>query len=138
MNDHGTDNVTRYLLLTLGRAALALASAIFAVACAPDSVRSMQATSFNAFIRQLPTACRPLLIGNQDIGEQIMMNDMGNNDYNYFLNVTSRLYFNCMSPELYRQALEGFFGAGTPNNRSFDCIFRTLPPDRPNAPVGTY
>jgi hypothetical protein len=66
------------------------------------------------------------------------MNDMGNNDYNYFLDVTSKLYYNRMSPASYRQALEGFFGAGTPNNRSFDCIFRTLPPDRPNAPVGTY
>jgi hypothetical protein len=125
-------------LPALGGAAILLASAILAVGCAPDSVRSVQATGFNAYMKQLPTACRPLIIGSQDIGNQIMMNDMGDNDYNYFVDVTSRLYYNRISPDSYRQALVGFFGAGTPNDRSFDCIFRTLPPDRPNAPGGTY
>jgi hypothetical protein len=138
MISHRSDNVTRQRLLALGRAAMLLASATFAVGCAPDSVRSVQATGFNAYIKQLPTSCRPLQIGNQDLGEQILMNDMTNNDYAYFLDVTSRLYYNRMSPASYRQALVGFFGAGTPNDKSFDCIFRTLPPDRPNAPVGTY
>jgi hypothetical protein len=129
---------THQPILAFGRAALVLASATFAAGCAPDSVRSVQATGFNAYLKQLPTSCRPLQIGNQDLGEQIMMNDMTNNDYSYFLDVTSKLYYNRMSPASYRQALVGFFGAGTPNDKSFDCIFRTLPPDRPNAPVGTY
>jgi hypothetical protein len=120
------------------RAALVLACVTFAAGCAPDSVRSVQATGFNAYIKQLPTSCRPLQIGNQDLGEQILSNDMTNNDYSYFLDVTSKLYYNRMSPASYRQALVGFFGAGTPNDKSFDCIFRTLPPDRPNAPIGTY
>jgi hypothetical protein len=128
----------RQPMLTLGRAALLLASAIFGVGCAPDSVRSVQATGFNAYIKQLPTSCRPLQIGNQDLTEQIMMNDMGNNDYNYFLDVTSKLYYNRISQASYRQALVGFFGAGTSNDKSFECIFRTLPPDRPSAPAGTY
>ena len=125
-------------MLNLGRAAMLLASATFAVGCAPDSIRSAQATGFNAYIKQLPTSCRPLQIGSQDLTEQIMMNDMGNNDYNYFLDVTSKLYYNRMSQASYRQALVGFFGAGTSNDKSFECIFRTLPPDRPSAPAGTY
>jgi hypothetical protein len=120
------------------RPALAVALGTMTASCAPDSVRSVQATGFNAYFKQLATACQPLLIGSADVGQWIQLNDMGNNDYSYFLDVTSRLYYNRLSPAGYRQAVEGFFGAGTPNNRSFDCIFRTLPPDRPNAPIGTY
>lgn len=134
---HRSGYTTRQALVWV-RAAVLLASALFAVGCAPDAVRSAQATGFNAYVKQLPTSCKKLQIGSQDLTEQIMMNDMGNNDYNYFLDVTSRLYYNRMSQASYRQALVGFFGAGTYNDASFDCIFRTLPPDRPNAPVGTY
>ena len=136
---------TRYSRIAIGRTsgwlsrlALGGALATTAVACAPDSVRSVQATGFNAYFKQLATACQPLLIGTADVGQWIQFNDMGNNDYNYFLDVTSKLYYNRLTPVGYRQAVEGFFGNGTPNNRSFDCIFRTLPPDRPNAPVGSY
>ena len=120
------------------RIAFGAALGAMVVACAPDSVRSVQATGFNAYFKQLATACQPLLIGSADVGQWIQFNDMGNNDYSYFLDVTSKLYYNRLTPAGYRQAVEGFFGAGTPNNRSFDCILRTLPPDRPNAPVGSY
>jgi hypothetical protein len=123
---------------TLTQVALAVLGTMLATGCAPDSVRSVQATGFNAYIKQLPTSCKPLLIGSEDLGQQIIMSDMGNNDYNYFLDVTSKLYYNRMSQQSYRQAVVGFFGAGTYNEASFNCIFRTLPPDRPNAPVGTY
>ena len=122
----------------LTQVALAVLGAMLATGCAPDSVRSVQATGFNAYIKQLPTSCKPLQIGSQDLSDQIAMNDMGSNDYNYFLDVTSKLYYNRMSQESYRQALVGFFGAGSYDNASFNCIFRTLPPDRPSAPVGTY
>jgi hypothetical protein len=123
---------------SLSRLTLGVALVTTTVSCAPDSVRSMQATGFNAYLKQIGEVCRPLLIGNQDIGQMIQLNDMGNNDYNYFLDVTSKLYYNRLTPASYRQAVVGFFGAGTPNDQSFNCIFRNLPPDRPNAPVGTY
>jgi hypothetical protein len=138
MISYQSNDATRRRLLALLRAAMLVASAMFAVGCAPDSVRSAQATGFNAYVKQLPTSCKRLQIGSQDLTEQIMNNEMGSNDYNYFLDVTSKLYYNRMSQASYRQALVGFFGAGTYNDASFDCIFRTLPPDRPNAPVGTY
>ena len=102
--------------------------------CAPDAVRSSQATGFNAYLKQLPTSCRRLQIGSQDLTEQISMNDMGDNNYNYFVDQTSRLYYNRISEAMYRQSLVGFFGAGTGNDAAFDCIFRTLPPNRPNSP----
>ena len=112
----------------------------FAVAgCASDAFRSSQATGFNAYLKELGRNCQPLVIGNQDVGHKIVANEMGDdNNYHYFLSVTADLYYNRLTPPSYRQALVGFFGAGTPNERSFECIFRNLPADRPNAPVGVY
>ena len=121
----------RILLATLPTA-IALAS------CAPDSVRSVEATGFNAYMQKLGQVCQPLLIGDADVGEWIRTNAMGNDNYTYFFDVTSKLYYNRLTPAGYRQAVVGFFGAGSSNDRSFDCIFRNLPPDRPSAPVGTY
>jgi hypothetical protein len=107
-------------------------------ACAPDSIRSMQATGFNGYLRQLPTACQPLIIGSENVGDDIQMNNNGAPNYAYFLDVTSKLYYHQLSPTGYRQAVVGFFGAGNESERSIDCIIRTLPPDRPTAPAGTY
>lgn len=118
-------------------ATLALAGVATVSGCAPDAFRSAQATGFNAYMKQLPTSCKRLQIGSEDLTEQILMNDMGNNDYNYFVDATSKLYYNRLSQASYRQALVGFFGPGTGNDAAFDCIFRTLPPNRPNAPGGT-
>src|SRR5258708_31404518 len=109
MNRCLSDHEVCQPMLTLGRAAMLLASATFAVGCAPDSIRSAQATGFNAYIKQLPTSCRPLQIGSQDLTEQIMMNDMGKNDYNYFLDVNTKLYYNRKSNASTRQSLDGIF-----------------------------
>jgi hypothetical protein len=117
---------------------LAATIAAATTACAPDTVRSTQATGFNAYIKKLGEVCRPLLIGDADVGEWIRMNSMGVDNYNYFIDVTSKLYYNRLSPAGYRQAVTGFLGAGSSNERSFDCIIGNLPPDRPSAPVGTY
>src|SRR5262249_19836859 len=62
----------------------------------------------------------------------------GSTTTTYFFDVTSKLYYKRLTPDGYRQAAVGFFWAGTSNDRSFECIFRNLPADRPSAPVGTY
>ena len=128
------DSTTR----RLARLALTICIASATTACAPDSVRSMQATGFNSYFRQLPTACQPLVIGSQNVGDDIQMNNTGAANYPYFIDVTSRLYYRQLSPPEYRQAVIGFYGPGKESERSIDCIIRTLPPDRPTAPVGTY
>lgn len=115
--------------------AVAIASA---AGCAPDSIKSMQATGFNGYLRQLPTACRPLIIGSENIGDDIQMNNNGATNYSYFLDVTSKLYYHQLSPAGYRQAVIGFLGPGAQSEQSVDCIIRTLPADRPTAPAGTY
>jgi hypothetical protein len=104
--------------------------------CAPDSVKSVDATGFNGFIRQIRNGCQPLLIGNKDVGEMLRLEGANSNDggYDLFLDATSRLYYNRISPVEYRQTLTGFFGAGTTNDASFACILNNLPAQRPNAP----
>jgi hypothetical protein len=125
--------------IRLGRpiALLALSAALLA-SCAPDAVRTVEATGFNAYLRQLGEVCRPLRIGNAEVGDWIRTHATSSDDYAYFMDVTSKLYFRRLSPEGYRQAVVGFFGPGSSNESSFDCIFRNLPPDRPAAPPGTY
>jgi hypothetical protein len=114
---------------------LVLALGALLAGCAPDAVRSVDATGYNAFIRKIGAVCRPLLIGDKDVGEMIRLENGGNdNGYDYFLDVTSKLYYNRMSPAAYRENLTGFFGAGTPNDASFACILNNLPAQRPNAP----
>jgi hypothetical protein len=103
--------------------------------CAPDEVRGTDLTAFNAFIRKLGTVCGPLRIGTKDIGEMIRLSDGGNDsDYAYFLDVTSKLFYNRMSPAAYRESLAATFGPGAGNDAGFACILNNLPAQRPNAP----
>ena len=125
-------------VLQLYRLAIAGIVVTVAAACAPDSVRNIQATGFNAYVNQIASVCQPLQIGSQDVGELIRRNAMGDNNYEYFMDVTSRLYYNRLGPEGYRTAVTGFFGDGTSNQRSFDCIIGNLPLDRPKSPQGMY
>jgi len=138
MNDRRPKYRTREPAAAPALAILALACASLVAGCAPDSVRSVQATGFNGWFKSLPTVCKPLIVGSADMGPRIMNNDMGDNDYAYFMDNTSRLYYNRLSPASYRQAIEGIMGPGSYNDASFACIVRSLPPDRPSAPPGTF
>ena len=123
---------------TVSSAGFALVVAFSVAGCAPDAYRSAQATGFNAYIQKLGQVCKPLQIGDQDISRKIWEQATGDDNYIYFIDNTSRLYYNQLSQASYRQALVGFFGAGTYNDVSFNCIFNNLPPDRPNAPPARY
>ena len=119
----------------LASCALVLAWTALLAACAPDTVRSVDATGFNGFIRTIRTACQPLLIGDKDVGEMLRREGAGNdNGYDYFLDVSSKLYYNRMSFAAYRGNLTGFFGSGTGNDAAFACIEKNLPAQRPNMP----
>lgn len=118
----------------LRRSAMLLAVAGFAAGCAPDAVRNTQATGFNAYLNTLATVCKPLIIGSAGLAEMIQYNSVMNQDYTYFVDNTSRLYYNAISPDSYRQALTAFLGPGSYNDASFSCIFANLPAQRPNRP----
>jgi hypothetical protein len=122
------------LRATLASSTLVLVACALLAGCAPDSVRSAQATGFNAYLRQVGANCPTLLIGSDDVGIWLRVGGDGTNDYEYFLNVTSQLYYNRISPTEYRNSLNSFLGPGRSNETAFACIIGNLPADRPNAP----
>ncbi len=108
------------------------------VGCAPDAVTNRQATGFNAFLDTIAVQCKPLMIGSYDMTERLQRKGIYGDDYNYFFDATSQLYYQRSTPADYRSAINGFFGAGATTNRGIDCIIANLPADRPQAgpPVG--
>ena len=110
--------------------------AIVAVACAPDSVSNRQATGFNGYLNTLATSCRPLVIGPYDVGGWLMMRGSDDSNYNYFFNMTSRLYYGTVSQAEYQEGVASFLGPGSTNAQAFACIFANLPSQRPPAGAG--
>ncbi len=106
-------------------AGLAVAAALAIGACAaPD-----QGDGFNAFLLKIAADCKPLVIGSDDMGQAIVFNGQGatRENYNNFLGKTSALYAGAISQQVYRDSLTAFVGAGSFNQRSFDCIVAHLP-----------
>jgi hypothetical protein len=122
-------NAMRLLVPPLFAAALA--------GCAPEAMNNRQATEFNAFLDRIATACQPLVIGSRDIGQDIRRGRSFGDDYDYFLDLTSRLYYGQITEGAYRSGITGFFGPGATTNAALDCIVanvatnRTLPPGAP-------
>jgi hypothetical protein len=116
------------------------ASAIVAVlaGCAPDTVTNRYATGFNAYLNQIAVACKPLMVGQYDMTYRLQNKGIYGDDFNYFFDVTSQLYYQRKTPADYRSAINGFFGGGATTDRSIDCIIGNLPADRPAAgpPLG--
>ncbi|MEO8674458.1 MAG: hypothetical protein ABI569_02705 [Casimicrobiaceae bacterium] len=113
--------------------------AVAAVAgCAPDSVSNKYATGFNAYLDQIAVACKPLMIGSYDMTYRLQQKGVYSDDFNYFFDLTSKLYYRRTSPADYRSGINGFFGGGSTTDRSIDCIISNLPGDRPAAgpPLG--
>jgi hypothetical protein len=85
--------------------------------------------SFDAFLQRIAAECKPLIIGSDDIGQAIVFNGLGAvpEHYNIFIARTQALYGGGISPQIYRESLTAFVGAGSYNARSFDCIVARLP-----------
>lgn len=97
--------------------------------CAPDAMSNYQATGFNGYLNTLKTACPNMRIGDNDIGQSLQYGGV-NENYNYWLDMTSRLYYGRVSPAMYRDAVTAQLGPGSPNAAAFDCIFGNLPAQR--------
>lgn len=117
-------------------AGLVVAAAV--AGCAPDAVSNRYATGFNAYLDQIAVACKPLMLGRYDMSYKMLQKDMYDDDLNYFMDLTSRLYYQTVSPDSYRSGINGFFGGGATTDRGISCIIANLPADRPvgQAPLG--
>jgi len=117
---------------------LATAAVAVLCGCAPDAVTNRQATGFNEYLDQVAIQCKPLMIGRYDMTYRLTNRGVYDDDFNYFFDLTSKLYYQRTSPAAYRSGINGFFGGGTTTDRSIDCIIATLPADRPAAgpPLG--
>jgi hypothetical protein len=106
--------------------ALAAACALSALCgCAPDSVTNRQATGFNAFLNRIAQECNPLQVGPYQMSQMIERNAMDDN-YIYFLDQTSRVYYGTITQAAYRSSINGFFFGGS-TNIAIDCILSKLP-----------
>jgi len=101
-------------------------------------VTNRYATGFNGYLDQVAALCKPLMIGEYDMTYRIQHQGFNDDNYNYFLDATSQLYYQRSTPADYRSAINGFFGGGSTTDRGIDCILAHLPADRPTAgpPVG--
>jgi len=116
-------------------AGLILAMGAIVVGCAPDAMNNRQATGFNAYLSAIATNCNPLMIGINNVSEWLQNQGSPDPNYNYFLDITSRLYYGTVSREAYRDSVTGFFGPGSTNAQSFACIFRNLPAQPGSPPM---
>jgi len=120
------------------RALIALAAMAALAACAPDAVTNRYATGFNAYLDQVAIACKPLMIGQYDMTYRLQHLGVYGDNFDYFFDATSQLYYQRKTAAEYRSSINGFFGAGAITDRSIDCIIANLPADRPAAgpPLG--
>ena len=93
--------------------------------CAPDSMSNRQATGYNAFLDKIARECAPLQIGTYQMTQMIQRNAMDDN-YIYFIDQTSRLYYGTITQAGYRSSIDGFFLGGS-TNIAIDCILSKLP-----------
>ena len=102
--------------------------------CAPDAMTNKVATGFNEYLDRIAVACKPMMVGRYDMSYRLQQKGLYDDDFNYFLDLTSRLYYQAVTPEAYESGINGFFGGGATTNRSIDCIIVNLPANRPQAP----
>jgi len=117
------------------RRACAVVSALLALAgCASTGSGD---DGYNAFLQSIAAQCKPLIIGNDNVGQAIQFNGLGAapENYNNFLGKTRALYGGGISADTYRDSLTSFLGGGSYNKASFDCIIARLPAKPGQAPA---
>ena len=114
-----------FVFLRVACAAVVLAGLVSA--CAPDSWSNVKATGFNGFLKTIQVQCSPLLLGGQEMS-WALQTGAGDNNYVYFLDQTSKLYYQKVGPSGYAESLTAFFGAGY--DRAINCVIAKLPAER--------
>jgi len=106
-------------------------------ACAPDSVRNFEAKGFNQYVDRIQNTCADTRLGTHAVGEWLRTgSDDSDSEYVYWLDQTSRLYYQRIDVPAYRASIAGAMGGDKINAEALDCIVRLLPPNRPYRPSG--
>lgn len=108
-------------------------------ACAPDAWQSYKATGFNDYLNVVQAECQPLWIGEMYLRTFDAQSAGGQGGrFDSLLDISSRLYYNRMTPGDFRAAVQALVFTSTDprTNRSIDCMIAKLPADRPNTPGG--
>jgi hypothetical protein len=126
--------------LRRGTPALAALTMALLAACAPDAwVYNKKASGFNGYLDTVTAQCQPLWIGQMQLTtfDASAAPGQGGN-FDMLLDLSSRLYYNRMSPAAFRDAVRTQFMAESDprTNRSIDCMIAQLPSDRPTNPPG--
>ena len=113
--------------------------ALLVAACAPDAWQNYKATGFNDYLNVVQQNCQPLWIGGnlmRSIDASAWQGQGGG--FDQWLDATSRLYYNRMTPAEYRNSVQSLVMSTSDSrtNQSLDCIIAQLPPDRPRQPPG--
>lgn len=117
---------------------MALAVAVPLAGCAPDSVRNFEAKGFNHYVDKVQNVCADTTLGTHNVGEWLRTgSDDSDDQYVYWLDQTSRLYYQRISVPEYRASIAGAMGGDKTNADALDCIVRQLPADRPYRPTGS-
>ncbi len=90
-------------------------------------MRNYQAGGFNGYLDTLKTACPNMQIGPNEIGLWLEYGS-DNRNYNYWLDMTSRLYYRRVSAAEYRTAVQAQLGGASSDGDAINCTVRNLPP----------
>jgi hypothetical protein len=115
-------------------------STTLVVACAPDAwVYNKKSAGFNGYLDTVAAQCQPLVIGPMQLPkfDASSVPDQGGN-FDILLDLSSRLYYQRITPEAFREAVQTqFMAANDPRtSRSIDCMIAQLPAERPTNPPG--
>lgn len=120
-------------------AALIVTTVMGLAACAPDSVRNFEAKGFNQYVDKIQNSCADATLGTHVLGEWLRSgSDDSDSEYVYWLDQTSRLYYQRISVPEYRTSIEAAMGGDKVNADALNCIVRLLPADRPYRPSGVF
>lgn len=86
---------------TMIKTVVATATVVALAGCAPDAWTNKQATGLNAFINQMTVTCAPLEVGPMVITKNFMPPNYAAGQYDDWLDVTSRLYYQRITPQGY-------------------------------------
>jgi hypothetical protein len=107
------------LLRSMSGSLLGLAGIALVSGCAPDAWTNVKATGFNQFLNTVQAACYYDPISSTTVGN--LLQPGGNDNSDYFFDVTSRLYYGKLSPAQWTDMVTSQLQAN-PTDRGIECF----------------